>query len=161
MTWQWVLGILGVSLVIWRLCSPWYQGRQLRAAMETAIERFNEQDWAGAEIPLRKVLRIAPAFGTAHRLLGVALARQGKMAEAETALRMAVNLEPRNALPHVQLGLHYATAQPPRPCEAIDALEQAVAHDEKVRQALKEMPGLEALQEHERFRNLLGPPAGE
>ena len=59
---------------------------------------------------LRKVIAIDPNFPGAHRALGKALLREGKVDESVTELQSAVRLEPQSTEAHYQLGLSLARA---------------------------------------------------
>jgi tetratricopeptide (TPR) repeat protein len=59
---------------------------------------------------LRKVIALAPTFPRAHLLLGEAVLRDGKIAEAIEQLQEATKLDPQSGEAHYQLGLALARA---------------------------------------------------
>jgi Tfp pilus assembly protein PilF len=59
-----------------------------------AVARANAGDAAGAEEDFRRCVAIDPGNALAHLNLGVLLRRRGALAEAETAARKAVGLQP-------------------------------------------------------------------
>lgn len=59
--------------------------------------RMRAGDAAGAESVLREAVDVAPEDATAHATLGVALARAGKLEEAEREIAEAVRRDPSNA----------------------------------------------------------------
>ena len=58
-----------------------------------------------AEEAARRAIAAAPTNADAHNNLGLALMRQGRLAEAEAALRHALALRPDFVLPHLSLPL--------------------------------------------------------
>jgi tetratricopeptide (TPR) repeat protein len=123
---------------------------QARAALEAAAqvpgggsaEAYNDLglvyheagDFAGAEEMFRKALSRWPEMVSAHLNLGSALKGQQKYAEAETAMKRALELDPANADTQFNLGILYLDGQLPG-VEPLARLEQAVSWFERYKQA--------------------------
>ncbi len=61
-------------------------------------------DWREAERQFRLATQVKPSFARAWNNLGIAVARQGRTAEAVGHYRRAAELDPRMAAPHANLG---------------------------------------------------------
>ncbi len=79
--------------------------------------------WAEVEATARLLVERQPEMALAHEWLGLALAAQGRPAEAEAALRRSLALDEARPESHFNLGLVLA---PARPAEALTHLERAV-----------------------------------
>jgi Flp pilus assembly protein TadD len=75
-----------------------------RAAMITAEELYDHEDYDKAIEQWREAIRLDPSLARAHHDLGVALRGKGKMTEAITELREAVRLDPKNGTAQSDLG---------------------------------------------------------
>ena len=75
--------------------------------------------------------RLDPARSNYHSALGALLVSEQKPAEAETELRTAIGLDPKNAQAHFQLA-ELLAAEPNRQAEANTEYEQARALDPKL-----------------------------
>jgi tetratricopeptide (TPR) repeat protein len=64
------------------------------ALSDKAASQLDAQDFRGAEASCRLLLSVVPDHGIAHYNLGVALSRQGKLAEAHVHAMQAVRLLP-------------------------------------------------------------------
>lgn len=95
------------------------------------IER--SRDWARAADAYRQALQADPAHVDARNALAVALARLGRLADAEAQLRQALAAAPQRADLHSNLGFLLLLAQ--RPQEAQAALHTALALDAQDRVA--------------------------
>ncbi|WP_066333603.1 LytR C-terminal domain-containing protein [Azohydromonas lata] len=95
------------------------------------IER--SRDWARAADAYRQALQADPAHVDARNALAVALARLGRLADAEAQLRQALAAAPQRADLHSNLGFLLLLAQ--RPQEAQAALHTALALDPQDRVA--------------------------
>jgi len=73
-------------------------------ALLSAKEALRRNDAAAAERSLVGALALAPRHAETLRLLGSALAMQGRHAEAAASLREAITLQPDDALAHNSLG---------------------------------------------------------
>jgi len=160
MGWTWVLVIVGVLLAVGRLGAVWSSGPRARRAFERATSLSTQKDWPGAEAELRKAVRLVPGIATLRRALAGVLSHQEKFAEAEEHLRMASQLEPRNALVHLDLGVFLAVCPPQRPEEAIDAFEQALDLEPQLANMLRRSKDLAHLREFDRFRSLIESESG-
>lgn len=100
-----------------------------------AIGRHIEhsRDWGRAADAYRQALKVDPAHVDARNALAVALARLGRMADAEAQLRQALAAAPQRADLHSNLGFLLLLAQ--RPQEAQAALHTALALDPQDRVA--------------------------
>lgn len=95
------------------------------------VERYERQDWSGAETHFEIALRVEPENATVRRNLTNALqahaadlAKTGDYPNAIAKLRRAIQNDPENALPLMQLGAYYLHESEVR--EAIFRLEEAV-----------------------------------
>jgi Tfp pilus assembly protein PilF len=75
--------------------------------VNTATRDFQNGDFAKALPLLEEVVREAPDFYQAHRLLGVSYQKQGRHRDAESAYRTAADLRPMSAAPLINLGSLY------------------------------------------------------
>jgi tetratricopeptide (TPR) repeat protein len=91
------------------------------------------QEWAKAVDAYRKAIAVDAGNVEAYNALGVALARTGRLAEAEITLRQAVALDPARA--HVLNNLGYVLLLAGKPADAVVVLEAAVAQDATNRSA--------------------------
>jgi predicted O-linked N-acetylglucosamine transferase (SPINDLY family) len=89
------------------------------------VERLQRGDTAGAEAQARQLRETVPDDAELARLHGVALLLLGRNAEALTALRDALAIEPGNVA--VQSNLASALMATGVPDEAVDLLRKAVA----------------------------------
>lgn len=156
-----IIGIvLLLTLVLGRFAYSQWRMRKLKARWEEANHAINAGDFDEAEAPLRACIKMMPIWLPAHRLLAVVLYRQGHMAQAEQAFRFAADLEPRNPQGHLELGYFYATADRSRLEDALSAFEEAVSHDPKVREVLRQDKRLDWLQGEARFNALIAEESG-
>jgi serine/threonine protein kinase/tetratricopeptide (TPR) repeat protein len=107
---------------------PGYASAHLNLGALFCDERH---DYPRALAAFREAIRLEPGLANAHRNLGVALAKQGKPAEAEAAFRQALRLRKNWAEAHNELGL--ALASQGRHAEA-------AGHFRKAAQFKKEYP---------------------
>jgi Flp pilus assembly protein TadD len=93
----------------------------------------HSRDWARAADAYRQALQVEPGHVDARNALAVALARLGRLADAETQLRQALAAAPQRGDLHSNLGFLLMLAQ--RPQEAQVALHTALALDPQDRVA--------------------------
>lgn len=74
-------------------------------ALFAFVSALQVQQWRNSETLLRHALDVTTHNDTAHVLLGVALADQGRLAEAAEQYELAIKVEPRNADAHINLGV--------------------------------------------------------
>jgi len=72
--------------------------------LRAASEFFKGNDFTGAERQCRKSLELNPKNAKAHAILGIALARQDKLDEANGHLLEAIRLDPTDYEAHYTLG---------------------------------------------------------
>lgn len=77
---------------------------QAHAAMLTAEELYDHQDYDKAIDQWREAIRLDPSLARAHHDLGIALRGKGQLPEAITALREAVRLDSKDATAQADLG---------------------------------------------------------
>ena len=99
--------------------------RLTQADVDRAVAQLQSGDFAGAELALRGLVRLAAGEAILHNLLGVALAQQGKAEDAIKAFSAARRLRPADAEIRGNLGGALTTAG--RPAEALPHLEAAAA----------------------------------
>jgi protein O-mannosyl-transferase len=75
---------------------PAVRAKFAAALSAEGTRRMRAGDPAGAEAALREAVEVLPGDAVAHATLGVALARAGKLDEAERELAAAVSLDPAN-----------------------------------------------------------------
>lgn len=75
------------------------------ARMLLARLLFEESDLVGAECELRAALGIKEDIGEAHAILGTVLQQQGHMAEGESHLLRAIELEPLSGPPYFDFAM--------------------------------------------------------
>jgi len=151
--------LMGIALLFVIIAFRWgagyWQGRRFRACWTKGWEALKANDFVAAETAFRTCVRLAPTASLAHRALGGALIRQGKLDEAEERLRFGSDLEPRNADGHLDLGFYYALCVPERADDAIHSFAEAIEHKPELRAVLAEDPRLEALRQNAKFRGVL------
>jgi DNA-binding winged helix-turn-helix (wHTH) protein/TolB-like protein/tetratricopeptide (TPR) repeat protein len=57
-------------------------------------------DWAGAEVALRRAIKLDPHYALAHRMLGHLLSQRGRHTEAAVEMQRAIDLEPLEPIHH-------------------------------------------------------------
>jgi len=72
--------------------------------LRAASEFFKGDDFVGAERQCRKSLELNPKNAKAHAILGISLARQGRLDEANIHLLEAISLDPNDYEAHYSLG---------------------------------------------------------
>ena len=77
---------------------------QAQAAMVTAEELYDHEDYDKAIEQWREAIHLDPSLARAHHDLGLALRGKGQLAEAVTELREAVRLDPKDGTAHADLG---------------------------------------------------------
>jgi len=92
---------------------------QIRSFEELANKLFEEGDNAGAIVFLEKILELDPDHHKAELDLGLALADQGRLDEAEKKFENFLAKNPDDPAPHLYLGLLFNKRNDP---------EQALAH---------------------------------
>jgi Flp pilus assembly protein TadD len=132
----------------------WHFSRFQRRWLQ-AQDAVHDGNWVAAEARLRECVKMTPIAGSVHRLLGVVLARRGKIAEAEERIRFGAELEPKNPQGFLELGFFLHAFAPDRKEEAIDAFASALKNAPNLRETLSNEPRLESLRECERFKKLL------
>ena len=125
-----ILAILATSLLV---AVPGLKAQTSKAeqAMEQAARHYvqhgnilmTESKEEAAVVSFRKAIELAPNLAEAHSLLGTALARLGRFAEAEMHLKKAVALKPDYAEGYYYLGLFYQSQG--RQQEAQQAFQKA------------------------------------
>jgi len=65
---------------------------------------LNNNNFAGAVAAFQKAIQVDPTFAAAHRGLGIALWRQGKLSAAWQEMNRVSRLEPQSARAHYELG---------------------------------------------------------
>jgi len=153
----WIIIPAGI-LLIWRFAAMATKGRRAVRWWNRGIQAIEQADYDSAEQALRRCVRLSPISAPARRLYARALMSHGKIREAEHEVRMATQLEPRNADGFLDLGFFLSACAPERNEEAVEALEKAVAlapnlrgviaQDERLR-PLHELPRFQALVENE------------
>ena len=150
---------LGLALLIAILIARFAVARWRRVRFQRrwmrAQEAIRDGKWVAAEAALRDCVRMAPIAGPVHRMMGVVLARRGKLNEAEERLRFGAELEPRNPAGFMELGFFLTARFPERDEDAINAFAKAIEYAPNLREALSNEPRLEPLRRNERFRKLL------
>ena len=93
------------------------------SSIELAKHLINEQDYTAAEEALRAAIAIDPSY-YAHYQLGVLQARQGRLEEAQAALRRSLQLRP---CLEAQVQLARVLVRSDQTQQAIQAYEEAMA----------------------------------
>lgn len=95
--------------------------------LREAVTLLSAGQPARSEARARELIAAQPRSAPAHEVLGAALALQGKLDEAVTALQLAVELNPRQATAYTKLGdIALARGQV---SQAVQHFERAVAAD--------------------------------
>jgi cytochrome c-type biogenesis protein CcmH/NrfG len=137
-----LLALVGLQIGLRRL-NLW----RVKKAWEAGNEAAKRQDWHAAERALRTCVKKLPMWTASQTLLGVVLARNGKLDEAEDRFRMAANLEPKNPEGYFGLLYFYATHRPKEMGRAADTLREAFIRTPALRDKLREDPRLDKLRE--------------
>jgi tetratricopeptide (TPR) repeat protein len=150
-----VIGIVGVGLIAVYLGSAATRGPRARKLWDRGAAAYEQGRTEEALDAFRKLARMAPSWSPARRMYGVTLMQAGEPVRAEEELRLAAELEPRNAQGWLDLGTFLATRGSERHDEALDALERAVELAPRMREELDRIRLLESLHDDPRFRALL------
>jgi len=149
-------GILLLACIIgFQLAMRYWRTARMKRWMDRGKQALAQGDMDAAEDAFRRCVALFPLWVPGRALLGAVLAKQGKLAEAEEQIRMAAELQPREAAGHMGLGMFFATQRPPRVDDAIDAFSKAIECNPKLRERLAREPTIQHLRESERFRGLL------
>jgi len=148
------LGAL-LGLIAYKFGMDHWRMRRLQHDWNTALAALEARDAAAAEAPLRRCVQREPLFVAARFALGDVLANAGKLEEAEEHLRMAAQLQPREAVGPLNLALFYALHCANREAEARAALEQALTLDPELPQKIDGNEKLQVLRTHPQFAGLL------
>jgi len=93
-----------------------------------AVRAIYDWDWAGSEKEFRRAIELDPDCAPAHQWCGVlCLMPQGRLKEAETAIRRALDLDPLS--PAINTSLGHAYYVQGRHDDAIAYLEKALETD--------------------------------
>lgn len=153
---------LGVVFLLLLVLVRWVMGRskqkRFRHWWQEGVAAYERADWVAAESALRECVRMEPIAAPVRRMLGATLARRNKVAEAEEHLSAGVQLEPRNAGGHLDLGFFLAAYAPDRVDATIEAFAKAVACAPQARAVLAAETRLPpAIKNHPQFRSLCEP----
>lgn len=124
-----------------------------RSAWTAAQEHMGRGDMKEAEVALARCVKLMPLWIQPRLLYGAVLARLGKLDEAEEHLKMAAQLQPRDADGHIELGIFYVTAAQ-RIDEGVQAFRDALACDEKARFRIETEPRLRDFRDSDAYRRL-------
>lgn len=124
-----------------------------RRSWHLAQEHMSRGDFGEAEQALARCIKLMPLWTQARMLYGAVLAQQGKLDDAEENLRMAAELEPKQADGHIELGIFYVTAAG-RIDEGLAAFRQALACDERARYRIDTEPRLRDFRESDAYAQL-------
>lgn len=149
---------LGMFICACILAAYVLQRRWIRNAWKRGMEAYERKDFGEARTAFGYVVKKHPGWAMARRMFARGLAGLGQHAEAEQELRLAAQLEPRNAEGHIDLAIFLASL--PREChdEALACIETALDVAPNMRTALATLPQLRILHSHPRFRVLAGLP---
>ena len=125
-----------------------YKNGRVRARFEEGAAALDRDEPAEAEKLFRDCVRLSPATGVLHRMLGRALAAQGRFEEAAQSMETAAYLEPKNADARFEHGLMLAHLGTAHEAAATEALSKAVALKPELRAVLREAGQLEGLRQH-------------
>jgi len=131
------------------------QTRRFKKLLAAAQEAFSRHDYAAAERELRLCTKVAPLWTEGHTALGEALARQGKLDDAEVSYRLASDLRPRDALGHMDLGFFIVNYKPEESDRAIACFEKALVLNPELRHELMRDYRLTHLRDNPEFLRLL------
>ena len=154
---EWLLISLVVAIMVGRWVWVWARGPRAERCWNRAVQAYENGDMASAARLFEKCVRLVPVWVLPRRMLGRALASQGKLDQAEEHFRFAVQLEPRAADNYVDWGSFLAICRPQRTDEALDAFAKAVELDPEMRTKLARLDHLAPLRTQPRFAALLGP----
>ena len=87
------------------ILAPWPNWMNPALNLGSALMKLGKT--GEAKILIKKVIRSAPYYSSAHNSLGAAFATEGNLASAETEFRAAVGLNPRSYMAHLNLGILY------------------------------------------------------
>jgi tetratricopeptide (TPR) repeat protein len=153
-----VTPLLGAGFCAGIIIAFYVQRRWIRGAWEKGMAAYERNDFAEVRKAFLYVVKKHPGWATARRMLARGLVGLGKHAEAEQELRMAAQLEPRNAEGHIDLAIFLASLSHERHEEAVACIETALDVAPDMRTAVATLPQLRSLHSHPRFRNLAGLP---
>ncbi|MBM3290835.1 MAG: hypothetical protein FJY92_11855 [Candidatus Hydrogenedentes bacterium] len=150
--------IMGAILCACVLAAFAWQRRRVRAAWTRGMAAYEQRDFDAVREAFGFVVKKNPGWASARRMLARGLAGLGNHAEAERELRLAAQLEPRNAEGHLDLAVFLASLERARHEEAVSCIETALSVAPDMRAAVATLPQLRSLHAHPRFRDLAGLP---
>lgn len=90
------------------------------------VVRFRQGDLPGAEEALRKAIALDPSLPRPYNHLGIVVSQKGDIQGAEELLVQATKTDPKYAEAYFNLAVLYATVEPPRKTEAVEAYQKAL-----------------------------------
>jgi Flp pilus assembly protein TadD len=149
MEWTSILVLAGVlALFAMRGLQARLKFQRIRNRFAEGTEALTQDRPADAEALFRECVRLSPATSSLHRMLGRALAAQGRFDEAARSMETAAYLEPKNADARLEHGLMLAHCGPDQAEAAATALEKAVALKPELRAVLRDASQLAAIRDH-------------
>lgn len=153
--------VFGICICASILLAYVFQRRWIRAAWKRGMDAYERSDFTEARDAFRYVVKKYPGWAMARRMLARGLAGLGNHKEAEQELRLAAQLEPRNAEGHLDLAIFLASLSRERHEEAVASIETALNVEPGMRQAVASSPQLRALHSSRKFRTIAGLPDAE
>ena len=150
--------VIGIVVCACVLAAFVYQRRSLQAAWKRGMEACERQDFDAVRKSFRYIVKKQPGWALARRMLARGLAGLGQHAEAEEELRLAAQLEPRNADGHIDLAIFLTALSRDRHDDALACIQTALDVAPDMRAAIATLPQLRVLHAHPRFRTLAGLP---
>ncbi len=145
--------LLLIGLVALQTGTRYWTVHRTRKAWTDAQAHLSRGDFDEAEPALARCVKLMPLWIQPRMVYGAVLSRQGKLTEAEEHLKMAAQLQPREADGHIELGIFYVTAAD-RIDDGVAAFREALACDDKARYRIDTEPRLREFRDSEAYSQL-------
>ena len=124
-----------------------------RVAWSAAQEHMTRGDFEEAEVALAKCVKLMPLWIQPRVLYGSVLSRLNKLESAEEQLKLAAQLQPKDAGGYIELAIFYITVADKME-DGIAALNQALKYDPQARYRIDTEPRLRDFREQDAYAQL-------
>ena len=149
-----VVGIaLLLGLVALQAGMRYWTLHRTRVAWSAAQDYMSRGDFEEAEVALAKCVKLMPLWIQPRMLYGSVLSRLNKLEQAEEHLKLAAELQPKEADGYIELAIFYITVAE-RTEDGVEALRQALAKDPQARHRIDTEPRLRDFRDSDGYAQL-------
>lgn len=149
-----IVGIaLLVGLVALQTGMRYWTLHRTRVAWSEAQDHMTRGDFEEAEMALAKCVKLMPLWIQPRMLYGSVLSRLNKLEQAEEHLKLAAELQPKEADGYIELAIFYITVAE-RTEDGIEALRHALEKDPQARHRIDTEPRLRDFRDTDGYAQL-------